>query len=231
MASLNETLLIARSEYCDFPNTVTNLPSVGSLSINYEKLIQLNPDYVVAVGVNGFVETKLNALSVKNLILENPESLTDIFEVIDELGTFVGLDDESEKLNLALKKRYDFLKEATYAQRKKVLIVLQVDPLIVIGNKSFINDVIYLSGGVNAINKAFNYPKLSLESFLALDIDVIVCGYPELYERLKSHSVISSKLKKDEIELVNTINPDLFLRPGPRLFDGVVQLREVLHGK
>jgi iron complex transport system substrate-binding protein len=69
--------------------------------------------------------------------------------------------------------------------RPKVLWVIQRQPLRVAGTKTFVNEMIEIAGGVNAMGPTVNiYPPISAEQVIAAWPDVIIepTDEPELLE-------------------------------------------------
>ncbi|MYL59062.1 ABC transporter substrate-binding protein, partial [Virgibacillus halodenitrificans] len=94
MAYLDRTnLLVGVDNYSDWPESITNLPKVGpDLSIDMEKVADLNPDLVLAsLSVPG-MEKNIAALDEKGLpyIILDPNSLMEIADDIEKAGIAIG---------------------------------------------------------------------------------------------------------------------------------------------
>ncbi|HUF74943.1 MAG TPA: helical backbone metal receptor [Longimicrobiales bacterium] len=179
-------LLVARMEG-DIPtppegSALAALPSVGEmLTPNLEVLASVEPDLVIA-----WTGSNLSALSrvverrggrVEALTVER---LGDVRPAIERIGAWVGREEIAERLADSLEaKLATAQREAPVgAARPRVLWIVWSEPIMVAGPATFIHDVIEAAGGRNAAETvAAPWPRLGMESIVALDPDVLV--WPE----------------------------------------------------
>ena len=115
----------------------------------------------------------------------------------------------------------------------------RLDGLIVVGQASYLNEIIALAGGENVFRDAVaSYPGVSLEEVLARNPDVIVdmgdmadtVGVTEehkrevtsLWERLSSVAAVKQ-------HRVYAVASDIYVVPGPRVVDAAKAFFEMLH--
>jgi iron complex transport system substrate-binding protein len=115
----------------------------------------------------------------------------------------------------------------------------RLDGLIVVGQASYLNEIIALAGGENVFRDAVaSYPGVSLEEVLARNPDVIVdmgdmadtVGVTEehkrevtsLWERLASVNAVKQ-------HRVHAVASDIYVVPGPRVVDAAKAFFEMLH--
>jgi iron complex transport system substrate-binding protein len=115
----------------------------------------------------------------------------------------------------------------------------RLDGLIVVGQASYLNEIIALAGGENVFRDAVaSYPGVSLEEVLARNPDVIVdmgdmadsVGVTEehkrevvsLWERLASVNAVKQ-------HRVFAVASDVYVTPGPRVVDAAKAFLEMLH--
>jgi iron complex transport system substrate-binding protein len=111
------------------------------------------------------------------------------------------------------------------AERPRVLCLLAANPLITIGGKSFITDLINRAGGRSiSEDLASDYPQYSLETAVAKQPELIFLetGEADLPPRLKATPAGRSGR-------VFHIDDNLLLRPGPRIVDGLEEMARKLH--
>jgi iron complex transport system substrate-binding protein len=101
------------------------------------------------------------------------------------------------------------------------------------GRGSFIDELITLAGGTNITydtKRAYSY--FSPEQVIKRNPDCIILAYMSNEKPLK---IIGERLGWKDISAVkhnriyNDINPDLILRPGPRLIEGLKELHKKLY--
>jgi len=122
------------------------------------------------------------------------------------------------------------------AQKPKVLWVIQTEPLRVAGRNTFVNELIQLAGGENAISPTIQqYPSLGSEELLVSAPHVIIqsaMGQDNLPDQQLSAEAFWTKwptLPAVKNKKIYVINPDTVLRLGPRFADGIELIAQHLH--
>ncbi len=88
---LNRDEIIAVSDYCDYPPQAREIPRVGSLSsVNIEKVVSLEPDYVFTSGhEQSPLNLRLRQAGLNTVVIE-PLNITEITDAIINLVMIVG---------------------------------------------------------------------------------------------------------------------------------------------
>ena len=178
-----EGLLVARMEGDLLERTdLARLPSVGEmLSPDLEVLVSVEPDLVIA-----WPGSDLSALSrvverrggrVELVALER---LSDVAPAIERIGAWVGRAEAAERLAESMSATLAEARRGgtTAAARPRVAWIVWSDPIVAAGPSTLLDDVIQVAGGRNAAAaRGTPWPRLGMESLLALDPDVLV--WPE----------------------------------------------------
>jgi iron complex transport system substrate-binding protein len=162
----------------------------------------------------------------------NPRTLAGIRHTIEHLGVLTGKEPAAVALAARLKVREDSLCASVPRTRISALLVVSVQPLIVVGRKTFLGELLELAGADNLGERApGTYPTFSRESVLREDPGVILL--------LTDAGADSSTLTKTFPEWsclsavragrVHSVNSDILSRPGPRAVDGLALLITLLH--
>lgn len=217
--------LVGTVAHSDFPTAAQQIPQVGAFNaLDLESIVALRPDLVIAwqTGGTAAAEQKLRELGIP-VFLSEPHALEDIAKNLRQLGQLVGREKqgrvESDKFLArlkALRKRYHV--------RRPVSVFYQIwhQPLMTINGQHIISQVIDLCGGRNVFaDLPVLAPKISLESVLAKDPQVIVAGgvaakHPNWKEDWQKWSQLSA-VKHQHLFFVN---PDLLQRHTPRILQG-----------
>ena len=173
--------LVGRSDYCDFPEVVTNLPALGSLaSVNVEAIARLKPDFVLLSDAQA--QTKLHQAIEKlriNHIGVPANSLEQIFQSVWDLGQRFDATGNAElwleHVNAVIAKA----KEQAPTTAPRVLICAGRDPaslerLYISGRGNFYEGIVKIAGGANAYDGPLPFPMVSLEGVLKMNPDIIV---------------------------------------------------------
>lgn len=204
-----DTDLVGVSTECNYPAAAKQKTKVGNAYyLNKEKVLELHPDYVLLADGAASAAQKFDKIGAKPVIYKM-NSVNSIYDTILAMGQLTGKVDNSKKVVANLKSQVSATKTS---HPKKILYLIQLNPLITIGSKSFISDIIKTSGqkSVTADLTAF-YPAVSAEYILKLNPDVIVVS-------TKSDNTLLKKLfPNTKIIYLTKEQNDLVNRPATRI--------------
>jgi iron complex transport system substrate-binding protein len=231
--------VIGVTDFCDYPEGAKAIEKVGGIEPNLEKLVDLDPDLILAIGGSpAQVEkaTEIEKLDLTVLVLE-PGDIEGIMANIELVGQATGAEKEASELAAELRKRFDDItaKAKGAESRPKVFYELDAtDPSkpYTPGPGSFIDALITLAGGSNVgAGAKMQWAQLSTEEIIAQDPEIIILGdanYGVTAEMVKERpgwSVIAA-VKNDTIYPIDDV---LVSRPGPRIIDGLEALARIIH--
>lgn len=235
--NLNEEI-IGVTTWCNYPPEAANKEKVGSFSQpDIEKILLLKPDIIFAAGLEqASVVERLRQLKLEVYVCD-PSSMNELFESIAKIGKSVQREKEARDLVGRIKTKIGYIstkvRHIPEEERPMVFIEIWHDPLMTIGRNSFVNELISMAGGVNIaqdVPRAYSY--FSSEQVIRRNPDCIILAYMGVYETLNR---VKTRLGWGEISAVknnriyNDINPDIFLRAGPRLAEGLEEIYNRLY--
>lgn len=219
--------------YSDFPETALSIESVGSYNaINIEKIIQLNPDLIIAWRSGNRTRDieKLEQLGF-NIAYSEPYQLTDIVQEIrlfgQQLNTQTQADAVAERLENTLSKL-----QQSYQHKTKVTAFYQIwnSPLMTINGNQFISQALTLCGAENVFaGLPVLAGEVSVESVIEKNPDTILLGGEQAVQQgwltdwQRWHTL--SAVKNSQIHLLNA---DTFQRPTERFIDGIEGLCQLI---
>ena len=227
--------IVGVTDFCDFPLEAAKKPKVGYSNPNLESLAALQPDLVVAP--NDFLKpdaiAKLEQLKIPVFILAD-KNVEGIFIHIQTLGRIVGRSSKADTVAMQLRQQVATIQQRIQGMPPvRMLYVLNSQPLITVGPGSFIDQLIGMAGGVNiAAKSATPYPRLSLESVLQEDPEVLVFpvgkaeGISESEQQAWRQWSTMTAVKRGRL---HQISADWLNRPGPRIAQGLESLAVILH--
>jgi iron complex transport system substrate-binding protein len=248
--SITETLfalglgdrVVGVSQHCHYPPEATKRPKVGSyLRPNVEAIVGLRPDLVILQAntpesVAGQLErVKLPVLQVEHGDLES------MFAGIRAIAARCGVPDHGAKLESDIRARLSAVRARTANLPRRSLVFIvgrnpgSLDNLIAVGKGSYLNELIAIAGGVNALaGNALPYPKLSLESMLGLNPDVLVdmgdmAETTGVTEAHKQEIVALWRRRPALKSRVYAVASDIFVVPGPRVAEAAEAFARMLH--
>jgi iron complex transport system substrate-binding protein len=157
---------------------LASVPVVGGLfNPSLEAVVAVEPDLVVLVpsAEQRDFRSRLTALGIEVLVLPNI-SVEQILESIEVLGARVGRVAEARRRAAAIRRRFAEVRAAA-AERPplRAVVVLQRDPLYVVGRGSFIDEMLRAAGAQNPAGELREpYPRAAIEWLISAAPDVIL---------------------------------------------------------
>ena len=213
---------------CDYPPNIKK-PIVGSFSSpNLERILAQSPEIVfVAGGEQKYLWRKLKELGIQIRIV-SPENLQEIYQSILEIGELLDEKDRADSLVKSLKKEFVGTVSELPLQKRRVLIEISDNPLITCGEGSFLDELILLAGGINIAHHIKKpYPIVSAEFVVKSNPNVIITTHSGSNPAERLGWELVSAVKEDRI--YRDIDPNIILRPGPRVILGIKELRKRIY--
>lgn len=213
---------------CDYPEPVRTLPRIGGLDPDFERIIGLQPDLVLATTAGNRMESvdRLRSLGIP-VYTSNPKSISSILASITDVATLVGSPETGAAAIERIRLKIAEETSAPAARLPRVLCLIWPDPPMTIGRDTFVHELVSAAGG-QSVTASYptGYPIMDLESFVTARPDVIVLT-------ARAGETSAPKIPANLRELANSspivfMNEDLLLRPGPRIGDAVTELRALL---
>lgn len=174
-----DALLVGVDEYSAKQQpAVRDRPVVGGLfAPGLESIVALEPDLVVWVpsAQQRDLHRRLNALGVEVLVLPN-HSLDELLQSIETLGARLGRARSAQRRVAEIRSAFAAATAAASPRAApRALLVLQREPLYVVGGGSFLDAMLAAAGAENvARGIAEAYPRVSLEWLIAARPEVIL---------------------------------------------------------
>ncbi|MEA2462957.1 MAG: cobalamin transport system substrate-binding protein [Acidobacteriota bacterium] len=212
-------------DFSNFPVAARDLPKVGGMQPNIEKIVALRPDLVIA-STEGNHPNLAPALAAANVPLfvvrtdrinQIPPAMTRLGKLFDVDTTRVVRDFEAA---LAAQKR-------VRPHPPRVMFAVWTDPLYVGGRETFTDDILQLTGATNAV-QVTGWPQYSLESLLAAPPDLIL--YPRGAVTPEQLTALQQRVPELKAKIV-AVDEDIFQRPGPRVVEAARRLNAILDAR
>jgi iron complex transport system substrate-binding protein len=169
------------------------------------------------------------------LFVTNPRSLQGIYKSIHDLGALSGHLAEARDLVRSLRGRERAITARSELRpQHTVAFIVSLQPLMLVGNGTFLSELLDLAGAVNiARGAASTYPTYSKESVVAQDPDIIMVMSDLLAEPRELAGLFPEWKHIDAVRSgkVFLVDPDIVSRPGPRAVDGLEAIFRILYHK
>lgn len=171
-------LIVANTMFCNFPESSKKVKKIGGYSsISIEKILAVNPSVVIGQNYDKKLISNLKALDIKVMDFKT-NTLDDIKNTIQELGTFFNADKEAKQLVSNINNSLSSLKNII--KNKKILFVISpnktlANQIYITGNFLYFEDIIKASGNINAYNSTSkSQPVVNVERIIAMNPDIII---------------------------------------------------------
>ena len=229
--------LVGRCSACDYPpDVVRNVPVVGDFGKpSMEMLVAVRPTLVLEVDMEDdsfTAEIKKHGIRAERIVCRK---LDDIPHACLEIGRLLDHEVQARKLADNLIVGIAELRRTMKSENKRPLVFAEIwhDPLTTAGRNSFLSDLIALAGGRNAGDE------VEQDYYLAAP-EWVVSANPDII--LDLHTTTPGSVKEQflsrpgwqNVKAVSTgriyggLKTDLILRPGPRVLEGIAELRKYI---
>lgn len=233
-----EDEIVGVSSQCNYPEQAKNKPRIGDFSSpNIESIVSLRPDYIFCTGLEQDpVITQIRGLKL-NIYVADPVNTRELFQTVRDIGRITHKEQAAEQLIQDMQDRIDRITAKARSipanERQKVFLEIWHEPLMSAAKGSFVDELISLSGGINIAHDLIRpYCNFSSEKVISLNPQCIILAYMDKEPPLK---LVKQRFGWGKIDAVksgrvfNDINPDLLLRPGPRIVQGLEEIYKRLY--
>jgi iron complex transport system substrate-binding protein len=228
-------MLVADTNECDTPPAAKSKAHIGEpQNPNLEAIVALQPDLVLATTSINRVET---ADALKQLgfpvYTTDPQTVRGMLDSVQHIASTIGEEKRGTELVAQMQKRLDTLRAALSDRPMvHVLFVVWDQPLITIGQNTFIADALRFAGAESAVLSKQQWPHLSIEEVVRLQPDYLVftSDHGPVVTTLADLRARPVWRDLDAVETGHVINVSVeAIRPSPGLVDAIEQLAHDVH--
>lgn len=235
-----EDTLVGRGEYCDYPESILEVPAVQSgADTNLEQIIALEPQVVVMAKM-AQTEEQVAALEKAGIrvVVSDAQDIEGVYTAIRLIGALVGRNDEAEAMVADMQSTFADI--AAKSENTGKTVYFEVSPLQwglwTAGKGTFMDELATMCGLTNAFADVEGWAEISEEQVLERDPDYIVTismyygEGPTPVEEIKSRAGWDA-LKAVQNDAIFNADSNEVSRPGPRLRDAAEALYTFVTGE
>ena len=235
-----EDTLVGRGEYCDYPESILEVPAVQSgADTNLEQIIALEPQVVVMAKM-AQTEEQVAALEKAGIrvVVSDAQDIEGVYTAIRLIGALVGRNDEAEAMVADMQSTFADI--AAKSENTGKTVYFEVSPLQwglwTAGKGTFMDELATMCGLTNAFADVEGWAEISEEQVLERDPDYIVTismyygEGPTPVEEIKSRAGWDA-LKAVQNDAIFNADSNEVSRPGPRLKDAAEALYTFVTGE
>jgi len=231
--------IVAVSSDSDYPPEAAGIKKIGTFwQPNTEAIIAAKPDLVITLWFQQqkAVADTLNRLGYQVLTVKI-ETVEELSKAIQKVGIATGRKQHADELVKSINSQLnDLQSKLSSTDSVKALWVVQAEPLRVAGRNTFINELLELANGENAIGPTISqYPQIGTEQLLICGAEVIIQAAMTTHnipEQQQAANVFWSRypqLPAVKNNRIHVIESDTIIRLGPRLPQGIELIAGCLH--
>ena len=235
-----EDTLVGRGEYCDYPESILEVPAVQSgADTNLEQIIALEPQVVIMAKM-AQTEEQVAALEEAGIrvVVSDAQDIEGVYTAIRLIGALVGRNDEAEAMVADMQSTFADI--AAKSENTGKTVYFEVSPLQwglwTAGKGTFMDELATLCGLTNAFADVEGWAEISEEQVLERDPDYIVTismyygEGPTPVEEIKARTGWDT-LKAVQNDAIFNADSNEVSRPGPRLKDAAEALYTFVTGE
>ena len=234
-----EDALVGRGAYCDYPESILDVPVVQSgADTNLEEILALEPQVVLMSDMAQSKETvELLEQNGVKVVISDANDIAGTYTAIRMIGALMGKDAKAEALVSDMQATFDQIAAASENTGKTVYF--EVSPLQwglwTAGSGTFMDELAAMCGLTNACADVAGWAAISEEQVLERNPDYIVTITMYYGEGPTPVEEIMGREGWAELKAVvagDILNADsnAVSRPGPRLKDAAIELYNFING-
>ncbi len=231
-----EDALVGRGKYCDYPESILELPALATGdNLNVEEILALEPQVVLMSDMNQTDEqVKLLEENGVQVVISETTDIEGVYTAIRMIGALMGRDAEAEAVIADMQATFEYI--ASVSEPSDKTIYFEVMPLEwglwSAGANTFMHELAGICGMQNAFADIDGWQEVSEEQVIERDPDyvVLVTGMGETAVDEVLGREGWSDMKAIQNEAVYNADSYAMTRPGPRLKEAAIALYEFLYG-
>ena len=228
--------IVGVTSFCNWPPSALQKQRIGGfINPSIEQIVSLKPDLIIATADGNRPDTvrQLERIGL-TVYVTNPSNTNGILRSISHLGEVTARKNVAATLVRQLQKRLSNIEaQIRHKSKPRVFFQIGLEPLITVGGKTLINEVIERAGGINmAISDTARYPRYSPEGIIAGSPDIIL--FAPMANDKEFIAVKKFWRQFEEVPAVKNnrlypIDTDLISRASPRIVDAIETMALIFH--
>ena len=235
-----ENRIVGVSTVDDYPKNVKKgKKQFDAMNLNKEALLKAKPDLILAhESQKSSSEKVLDALKkegVKVVYVKDAQSLKETYETFKSIGKLTHREKQANQLVNETKDNVDKVIQSIPKHQKQPKVFMEVSSqpeIYTAGKHTFFNDMLKQLDAKNSFDDIDGWKSVSKESIVKHNPDILISTEGKSqseYEKIIEKRGGFDKTNAVKHHRIKTINGDEISRPGPRIDDGLKELRDAIY--
>lgn len=232
--------IVGVSTVDDYPKNVKKgKKQFDAMNLNKEALLKAKPDLILAhESQKSSSEKVLDALKkegVKVVYVKDAQSLKETYETFKSIGKLTHREKQANQLVNETKDNVDKVIQSIPKHQKQPKVFMEVSSqpeIYTAGKHTFFNDMLKQLDAKNSFDDIDGWKSVSKESIVKHNPDILISTEGKSqseYEKIIEKRGGFDKTNAVKHHRIETINGDEISRPGPRIDDGLKELRDAIY--
>ncbi|MEO6670928.1 MAG: helical backbone metal receptor [Ferruginibacter sp.] len=216
-----EEEIIGISKFCIHPENwfKTKTRIGGTKTLDIQKIIQLNPDLIIANNEENIKEQVEMLAENFPVWVTDVRDLGDSIKMINDIGQLLGKEQETDSLVVSIVNAFTSLKTEIKALRitpLRTAYLIWKNPYITVGGDTYINEMMKRTGLKNIFEDEKRYPEVSIDQLKKMNCELVLLSSEPFPFKQKHLSELQAELPDVKILLADG---EMFSWYGSRLLE------------
>lgn len=229
--------LVGVTDFDNYPEEAQSIERVSdSVEFNAEKIIQLDPDVVLAysTGEAPPALAQLEEADIPVFVIESATSFDEVYGDIEQIAAVLAVEDKGQEVIDGIQAQIEDVQErlAALEDQKEAYIEISPSPEIyTTGKSTFQQEILDHAKVTNVFEDLEGWPNISEEEVITRDPEVILTTVSYVEDAVGDIEARGSWSGVEAIENgdVHFIDSDITSRPGPRIGEAVQLIAETVY--
>ncbi|WP_076689922.1 ABC transporter substrate-binding protein [Staphylococcus haemolyticus] len=224
----------------DYPKDVKKgKEQFNTMNLNKEALLKVKPDLILAhesqKGTSKKVLDSLEKNGVKVVYVKDAQSLDQTYETFKQIGKVTGREHEANELIDETKHNVEKVIKSVPRHHRSQSVFMEVSSkpeIYTAGKHTFFDDMLAQLDAKNSFSNIEGWKPVDKESIIKKNPDILISteglSKSDYYKVIKKRDGFR-QIKAVKNGRIETVNGDEISRPGPRIDEGLKQLRDAIY--
>lgn len=232
--------IVGVSTVDDYPKDVKKeKKQFDTMNLNKEALLKVKPDLILAhesqKGTSKKVLDSLEKNGVKVVYVKDAQSLDQTYETFKQIGKVTGREHEANELVDETKHNVEKVIKSVPRHHRSQSVFMEVSSkpeIYTAGKHTFFDDMLAQLDAKNSFSNIEGWKPVDKESIIKKNPDILISteglSKSDYYKVIKKRDGFR-QIKAVKNGRIETVDGDEISRPGPRIDEGVKQLRDAIY--
>lgn len=232
--------IVGVSTVDDYPKDVKKgKEQFNTMNLNKEALLKVKPDLILAhesqKGTSKKVLDSLEKNGVKVVYVKDAQSLDQTYETFKQIGKVTGREHEANELVDETKHNVEKVIKSVPRHHRSQSVFMEVSSkpeIYTAGKHTFFDDMLAQLDAKNSFSNIEGWRPVDKESIIKKNPDILISteglSKSDYYKVIKKRDGFR-QIKAVKNGRIETVNGDEISRPGPRIDEGLKQLRDAIY--